>query len=102
MSARGDDSATSSRSPRLSMYVGMCAAASELTSRSVDGAAPNVAASTSTTLVCTPRPPSAWQKRAQASLVDDVTITNVELRAKRLVSADSIADNVSGLLAPTS
>ena len=92
MSARGEDSACSSRSPRLTMYVGICAAASELTRSNVDGAAPNVAASTSTAFVCTPRPVSAWQKRAQASLVDEVTMTSVELRAKRLVSADSSAE----------
>ena len=80
----------------------MCAAASELTSSKVDGAWPKVAASISTAVLCTPRPPSAWQKRVQPSAVDGVMTIRVELRAKRLVSADSIAASVSALLAFTS
>src|SRR5207253_24692 len=59
VAARGEARACSRRSPRLTRYVAMCAAASELTSSKVEGAWPKVAASINTAVVCTPRPLSA-------------------------------------------
>src|SRR5258708_22425912 len=79
----------------------MCGAARGAPNGGVGGAWPTVAARRRTAVLCTPRPFNAWQKRAQDSAVDGVTTIKVELRAKRLVSAESIAASDKWLLAWT-